>query len=221
MTATIISDTHGEHENLIIPETDILISCGDVAYSQDKLKLFLRWFASLDAKYKIFVAGNHEGFVEKIGKEKMIALCAEFDSRIIYLEDESTVIEGIKFYGTPWTPTFKDWHFMKDEEDLKEVWDLIPDDTEVLINHGPQYGVLDRIQNRSGDYIHLGSPTLSNRISQLKNLKYHLFGHIHPDTGLVEINEDRPYVSINAAASRKNGYETRTKGVKGPIVLEL
>ena len=30
----------------------------------------------------------------------------------IYLEDSGVEIDGVRFWGSPWTPTFMDWAFM-------------------------------------------------------------------------------------------------------------
>jgi len=186
-----ISDTHSNHRELILPESDILICSGDVSYNKDTFIDFLEWFSKQEAKYKIFVSGNHEEFPFNNGYQNTFDLCNDYG--VIYLEDTEVIIEGLKFYGSPWTSEFRDFYFIKTELGLEEVWDKIPDDIDILITHSPAFGVLDRLHS-----VHLGSPSLEDRLKELKHLTYHFFGHIHNDYGVKgEYNSN--YVSVNGA----------------------
>jgi Icc-related predicted phosphoesterase len=179
----ILSDTHGYHKNIDIPNNiDLIIHAGDFTRSYNMKKEFfdfINWYSNIPVKYKILVAGNHDGFIfenKSFAKEYMK------EKDIIYLEDSSVIIEGIKFYGTPWVPTFYDWFFMKDDLELSYIFNSIDKDTNVLISHGPPYSVLDK--NRMGQKC--GSKSLMNKISKLSDLKYSIFGHIHEDRGSLE-----------------------------------
>jgi len=219
MKTSIISDTHRRHEELNpkLERSDLFIHCGDFSGGTEKCtRAFLDWFSGTPAPIKILVCGNHDGYAQEIGKEAFKDLC--FDFGILYLEDESIEIEGIKFYGTPWTPEFKDWHFMGEDEDLKKYWDLIDDDTQVLITHGPQHGTLDRLME-GGIPSYLGSRTLASRIRDLKSLKYHFCGHIHGQTGFKDKDEFTNYESINAAALWEFNQDRDT--LKGPLVTTI
>lgn len=183
-----ISDTHGRHTSLsqsieAIENIDVLVHSGDFSdYGiPEETAFFLDWFRSLPSKYKILIAGNHDdAFFE--ADEVMNA----FDlSGIHYLIDESIEINGMKFYGSPWTPSPFGGSFTFYPGEGEPIWEKIPDDVDVLITHTPKYNVLDmarmqyRIQN-------LGCKHLQKRIEQLPNLKAHLFGHIHEANGIVE-----------------------------------
>jgi Icc-related predicted phosphoesterase len=180
----VISDTHTRHQEIVLPDGDILIHCGDmtnVGSITDFMKIGV-WFGSMLHRYKhiICIAGNHDFGLQR--HREVILQTAFTHPNIHYLEDSEIELEGIKFWGSPWTPTFYDWAFMKDDEDLKEVWDQIPEDTNVLITHGPPHGILD--MNEAGE--HCGSKTLRARMEQdhiLEYLKVHLFGHIHEGYG--------------------------------------
>jgi len=103
-----------------------------------------------------------------------------------YLQDEEVVIDGIKFYGSPWQPEFMNWAFnLPRGEKLAEVWSHIPDDTDVLITHCPPYGKLDLVINEYSDENGemVGCKDLAERIMSLKKLKLHVFGHIHCSHG--------------------------------------
>jgi Icc-related predicted phosphoesterase len=94
--------------------------------------------------------------------------------------DESIVIAGKKFYGSPWQPWFYNWAFNVERGPLiAEKWALIPDDTDVLITHGPAFappglnygGIVARGED-------VGCKDLSARIFDIKP-QYHICGHIH------------------------------------------
>ena len=126
---------------------------------------------------KLVIHGNHEVAMERGPKRKE---CLKFfdDAGINYLQDSGIEINGIKFYGSPVTPTFFNWEYNRNRgPDIKHHWDMIPDDTNVLITHGPAYGILDSV--RESFRGPQGCQDLKNRINQLSNLKAHIFGHMH------------------------------------------
>jgi len=104
------------------------------------------------------------------------------DKDIIYLNDTGTTIEGLKIWGSPVQPEFFNWAFNRERgEDICKHWDLIPDDTDILITHGPAFGILDRVLE--GEYV--GCSDLLKKIKQIKP-KIHAFGHIHEAYGQCE-----------------------------------
>lgn len=173
----VISDTHNQHFKLNIDEKDIdlIIHCGDF----DNLDNFINWYGNLNIKYKVLIAGNHD-YEVKTRKNDFLFLCNQLD--IIYLEDSSVVIEGIKFHGTPWTPYCGGFNFMKDDFELEEKFDIIEEDVEVLISHGPPFKILDKNDSN----IHCGSQTLKYKLYQLKKLRYLFCGHIHNSNGYIK-----------------------------------
>lgn len=211
MKIAIISDTHGLHEQLEMPEADVLVHCGDFSHSRKSARLFLEWFSTQDYKYKVLIAGNHDRWFEKMGYDTIQQVLKDYGTDIIYLQDTEVIIEGVKFYGTPWVPQFFDWAFMGTESYLSNKFKKIPEDTQVLITHGPQYSVLDTVnENRS-----VGSTALRDRIKTLPNLVLHTFGHIHSGTGRV----DTDYISINAANSYEYYEDTTT--LKPVTLIEI
>lgn len=198
-----ISDTHGRHRDLkFMPEkdkVDMIVHTGDFTARRSTEKVdfidFVEWFESLNAKYKIFVAGNHDGFLYNHSEE-----AKEFlqDKNVIYLEDSAVIIEGLKIYGTPWTPLFYNWYFMLKEVELKEKYEKIPLDTDILLTHGPAYGILDKALPYHSS---VGSTALKERINQLNKLKINAFGHIHEKVGIIKKNNK---IFINSAQFLKN-----------------
>lgn len=204
MKICIISDTHAKHKflNLKTYEADVLVHCGDLTGNggSGAMAQFFEWFGGHDQfKYKIAIAGNHDWIFERnntLGKELV-------PDNVIYLEDESVVINNVNFYGTPVQPPFCNWAFNRYEPRLTTYWQAIPDDTDVLITHSPPYMI--------GDYVpwsmqHEGSPSLYKEVVERIKPKIHCFGHIHEGYGEKEIdgirfinasNLDGDYLCVN------------------------
>lgn len=180
-----ISDTHGLHNELNqnkLPEVDVVVHSGDCSnyynpiFNVAEVMNFLDWYEKVDIKHKIYVAGNHDTSVEKrlVDKE-------QFTSRgIIYLEHEEVIIDGFKFFGTPYTPRYGNWAFMKAREKINRVWDSIPEDTDVMICHGPPKGALDISykQEHGSPIERCGCSALKKRMEIIQP-SLMLFGHIH------------------------------------------
>lgn len=202
----ITSDTHKNHKTLDLPEGDILIHAGDISSKGDEFDIesFLIWLKKKSRKYtygSVFIAGNHDrSFDPKYSKE--------FDSNAIegekpkwlkdmlleyvnpsygvrYLENTSTVIKNLKIWGSPVTPWFYGdyWAFNKNRgEEIKEVWDTIPNDSDVVIIHGPVYGTLDYIPDQK---VNVGCEDLKKYIDGIKP-KLFICGHIHESYGITK-----------------------------------
>jgi Icc-related predicted phosphoesterase len=181
MKITTISDTHGLHHQLQLPGGDVLIHAGDVCNRGSAIEAldFMNWFSNQNYAYKIFIAGNHDFYFEK---EPIAAIQSLLPENVFYLNDSGITIEGISFWGSPITPEFHNMAFNRKRGiDIAKHWDLIPPDTDVLITHGPAYGILDKtFQNW-----YVGCTDLLARIEEIKP-QYHIFGHIHEGFGLVE-----------------------------------
>ena len=185
-----LSDTHGFHNSFPkrrFENIDVILHSGDCSNSLDvrsnepEVRDFLEWYSSVPVKHKIFVAGNHDTSIER----KKVTPGDFSKNGIIYLQNSSTTIEDIKFWGSPITPTFGNWSFMKAREKTHEVWKLIPGDTDVLILHGPPKGVRDLSFNRNGELELCGCSALMKKCRELENtLKAVCFGHIHNMEGV-------------------------------------
>lgn len=177
-----ISDTHGLHDelNLKLDGVDLIVHSGDCSNSMNtffnhkEVWDFMEWYESVPVKNKILVAGNHDTCIEKrmITKE-------DFAVRgITYLEHEEVTIDGIKFFGSPYTPTFGTWSFMKSRQNLHSVWIKIPDDINVLITHGPPKGIRDLTEERDHSMVQCGDASLMKWVFR-NQPNAHLFGHLH------------------------------------------
>lgn len=210
MRLVCVSDTHSLHWQIPnIPDGDVLIHAGD-SLGQGTLENIAElneWLGTFPHRHKIVIAGNHDWAFQETPETAREAL-----SNAIYLEDSGVEIDGLRFWGSPWTPTFMDWAFILDRgKPLYQTWKSIPDNTDVLITHGPPKGIGDlatlgfRCQN-------VGCIDLLRRIDQLK-LKAHIFGHIHEGYGEYVRGETR---LINASTCTARYAPTNP-----PIVLDL
>jgi Icc-related predicted phosphoesterase len=176
-----LSDTHNCNEQIEVPDGDILIHAGDATIrgTQYEVEAFLSWFSSLPHRYKIFVAGNHDRLYETDNRFARL-LTANFN--IKYLQDSAVEIEKLKIYGSPWQPRFFDWAFnLQRGAALAEKWRMIPAGTDILITHGPPFGILDLTP--AGDFAGCGE--LRKRVEEIRP-QAHIFGHIHDGYGTVE-----------------------------------
>lgn len=204
MRIVAISDTHNRHKKLTIPECDLLIHAGDWSGKGAKSEVedFAKWMAKqTQCKNIVVIPGNHELYLEQ-GLPTSRAWFTDHCPNAHLLIDEAVTIEGIKIYGSPATPFFCDWAWnrapgakraechiaygqIKYANPIVPHWNAIPDDVNILITHGPPYGILDTTTYADGSPRNepLGCSDLMKRIKELKDLDLHFFGHIHHPGG--------------------------------------
>jgi Icc-related predicted phosphoesterase len=207
MRITAISDTHSLHKKFerlhVIPDADLLIHSGDMSNVGRIPEIidFNAWLGTIKHKFKfgiVLIAGNHDWLYQTDP-----GLAKSLITNATLLMDESVVINGLNFYGSSWQPEFCGWAFnLPRGEQLAQKWAQIPDDTNVLITHGPPHGIMDgceRIMHMPDgtvieDVEHVGCEDLSARIKNLKQLKLNVFGHIHAGYG-TEMHNGVQYVN--------------------------
>ena len=149
MKFVAISDTHGKHRSLSIPEGDTIIHAGDFCHygSKDQVLDFIEWFDKLNFRHKILIAGNHDFIAEEHTDEFLELLPAN----VQYLNDSGTRINGIDIWGSPVQPDLIRWAFGKPRGEAMEYhWRLIPDTTQLLITHNSALWHIG--QNRIGQF---------------------------------------------------------------------
>lgn len=186
MKIVIISDTHSRHHDIRVPDGDVLVHAGDATFNgtQAEIASFGYWFGNLPHKHKIFIAGNHDWLFQTMRPLALGAL-RSFDEKIHYLEDSGVEIDGIKFWGSPWQPEFFNWAFnLPRGKQLERHWDMIPENTDVLITHSPPCGILDwSIRDRQ----HTGCRDMLAAVLRVRP-QVHAFGHIHGSYGTKELH---------------------------------
>lgn len=180
-----LSDTHLRPFN---PEPgDILVHSGD-ALNYGNLEELTKFRSQLEAVHKnykhiLFIAGNHDRIFEEAPSLAEEFLLEKIPNLHI-LNNKSIELEGLKFYGESSQPFFCNWAFnVEDTHKLYDIYAQIPDDVNVLITHCPPKGILDSVYGES-----VGSIELKAHLPRLKQLKAHLWGHIHYSYGLEQVN---------------------------------
>ena len=200
-----LSDTHGRHNEITelygeLPYVDIIVHSGDCTrYGEfEETDLFMNWYSKQNAMHKVLVAGNHDFVLQQTDRRNWL-LANNYG--VIYLEDSFININGLGIYGSPWSPVFGMWAFMKHRNaELDEVWQKVPTDgsVDLLVTHTPRYGRFD--VSVRGNY-NVGCEMLANRINDI-NPKVHVFGHIHECGGMIKEETEVPLkgmISLNAS----------------------
>lgn len=171
MRLVCMSDTHGRHERLSVPEGDVLIHAGDLTGrgKAHEVEAAVEWLLDHPHPHKVLIAGNHDWLFQREP-----ALARTLVQSLHYLEDSGCEIEGVKFWGSPWQPWFYNWAFnLRTPEELQAKWDLIPADTQVLVTHSPPFGILDQVDEHL-----VGCERLLETVLRIRP-RVHVFGHIH------------------------------------------
>jgi predicted phosphohydrolase len=206
LTIVCISDTHELHRELDVPNGDILIHAGDFTmFSKSAVAIldFNEWLGDLPHRWKILIPGNHEFFLEAdLSRRSLI-------SNATVLINDDIEVAGLKIWGSPLTPLYGGAFGLSSPADRARLYAEIPDDVDILVTHGPPYGILDR---SPGTLHHVGSPQLLEAVTRLKP-RLHVFGHVHGAHGLVSIDDT---LFVNAALLGPGGDLSAS-----PIVLRM
>jgi len=207
-----------------VPDGDILIHAGDFTLTGTlgEVVEFNEWLGTLDHPYKIIIAGNHDRCLGENG-----TLGLKMFTNGIYLERSGKEIEGIKFWGAPMTPAFNGMRggltfYTNTDKEAKGVWRGMPKKLDVLITHGPPFGVLDGVEKygygetfRVGEQttVHCGDGMLASKVIANKP-KYHIFGHIHEGYGTFKADYGTKFINCSVVNEAYNI-------VNKPIVIDL
>ena len=195
---TCISDTHNKHKSIFPGSGDLIIHAGDATGRghSGEIEPFLKWYGELDFTHKILIAGNHDFGFER-DPATYEEMCKKYN--VIYLNDTSVEIKDndtgklMKVHGSPVQPEFCDWAFNRRIGEfnqapyawIKPHWDLIPEDTNILVTHGPPKGIMDEVKNHFHPIPEeVGCPHLFNAVKNIKP-QLHVFGHIHEQNGVI------------------------------------
>lgn len=224
MRIVCLSDTHNRHERIDVPDGDVLVHAGDATLrgTRREIAAFDDWLAQLPHAHKLFVAGNHDWLFERVPSEARALL-----HHATYLQDGGVLIDGVRFWGSPWQPWFLSWAFnLQRGAELKAKWDLIPAGTDVLVTHSPPFGILDRVLPQPSRALlpaqemktvaaqgeHVGCDDLREALVRIAP-RLHVFGHIHEAYGREQYGRTT-YVN---ASSCNAAYEP----IQPPIVIDL
>ena len=172
---------------------------------------FMLWYGNLPNKYKVMIAGNHDWGFERdpIYYNQMAAQYG-----IVLLNDSGITIEGLKIWGSPVQPAFCDWAFNRarapmhntphcaGHDPIEPHWDMIPNDTDIIITHGPAYGFVDTVAYGGN---HVGCEYLAKRVGEIQPLM-HVSGHIHEARGTYTVPTDDGFTTFVNTSSLNLSY---------------
>lgn len=202
----LLSDTHEFHRQITVPEGDVLVHAGDATWrgSNRAVQNFDDWLGGLPHRYKVFVPGNHDFYFERNPKATL--------KNATVLLDSAVEIQGLLFYGSPYTPAFCDWAFqLHGRRQAKAKWKGIPSRTRVLVTHGPPFSVLDWTDAEQTP--NLGCRDLLTRVAELSRPLLNVFGHIHGGYGQRTLGEAH---FVNASIC-----DEAYRPVNPPIVVDV
>jgi Icc-related predicted phosphoesterase len=198
MDIVCISDMHGYLPE-DVPGGDVLVIAGDICPASDhavsrQIKWlnndFNAWVKELPFEHIVMVAGNHDWAFQKAAQRIYI-------TKVTWLQETSTIINDVVFYGYANTPRFCNWAFNEKRRRLKQIAGGIPPGTNVLVTHGPPLGTMDLVCD--GDRRErVGCEALADRIKELNELKLHVFGHIHSGHG-IKHDDQKGMTYVNAS----------------------
>jgi Icc-related predicted phosphoesterase len=188
MRIVATADIHGFLPE--VPPCDVLVVAGDLTPTSDHDvrfqarwldTAFREWLERVPAAHVVAVAGNHDFVFER-------AADSVPDLPWQYLNDTSCTIDGVRFWGSPWTPWFFDWAFNAprddaDERFLTERYATCPADADVVVLHGPPAGFGDHT-NRGADVGSTAALALLGRVRP----QVCVYGHIHEGRGAWELD---------------------------------
>jgi len=219
-----IADTHNFHDDVDVPDGDILIHAGDFTLSGtlNEVVEFNDWLGKLDHSFKVVVAGNHD---RCLGENETLGL--KMFTNAIYLERSGTTLDGVKIWGAPMTPAFNGMRggltfYTNDDKEAKGVWRGMPKNLDVLITHGPPFGILDEVERYgygqtfpAGEQTieHCGDGMLASKVIANKP-KYHLFGHIHEGYGRFTADYGTKFINCSVVNEAYNV-------VNKPVVFKI
>ena len=148
-----MSDLHGNLPlNTDLDQIDVIVLCGDTVplnYQRSNELTeewfqyeFKSWVSSLVCKKVIMIAGNHDFWMFKKSKEYVQNnFRSWFGDKVVYLQDELYVYQGVRFYGCPWCQGPLNWAFCPGDK-YKTVTTVVPyyeqiPECDVLLTHQP------------------------------------------------------------------------------------
>jgi Icc-related predicted phosphoesterase len=202
----LLSDTHQFHREVEVPDGDVLIHAGDFTMfskSMTAIGDFNTWLGELPHRLKICVPGNHEFFLEAAPSQRSLL------SNATVLINEGIEIDGFRIWGSPVTPLYGGAFGLSSAADRRQLYAQIPEDTDLLITHGPPFGILDIVP---GSELHSGCHELLEAVVRIRP-KLHVFGHAHGAHGIFQTDHT---TFVNAALLGIHGDLD-----KSPVIFQM
>lgn len=198
-----LSDTHNAHRDLQLPAGDVLIHAGDFTQfgKEEHASDFNDWLGEQPHKIKLVVLGNHENNSSWNSRAPEILSNATL---LRQSEFELAVSDGqsLKVFGTD---------FFWPCPSGNPYFDQIPEDTDILIAHGPAKGCADGTK---------GCPALLKAV-ECRHLQLVVSGHVHFARGAALMRQPDGHETVLVNAANCGSGKDERKLTRGPLVIDL
>ena len=216
MRICAISDIHGDLPEL--PRAEVVCISGD--FSPLKIQTsypymmiwcrteFIPWMLNLDCERVIFIAGNHDfccenpNWFDDFYDNVKEANGGEDTEKIVYLENESYLYKGKRFFGCPYS-SIPGWAFSTKTGDKNGYRAIEPDVDVLLVHQAPKLNNLGTSNIGSASERDFGSKSLL-KVIQDRKPKLVLCGHIH--TGSHKLNIDEHGIQYYNVSIKNESY---------------
>lgn len=182
MRVACIGDQHGQLD-FTIPDCDLILHAGDICPDW-RINSALNQLNWLNTKFKDWMEKQPQvPWVATWGNHDWVGY-ANIGPTLPWnlLVEKEITVNDLKIYGTPFSKQFYNWAFMGEEGELDGRFARIPYGLDILLVHGPAYGLCD--DTVEGDLT--GSQALLKHIKRVKP-KIVVCGHIHEARGQDEL----------------------------------
>lgn len=174
MKALCFADLHGNQNALkylaeLQTQAECILVAGDILNSRPGDGREVRQAKALAEALEHFhlpvfmTQGNHDYW--------NTSLFQEYPWIQVVIDRLVTLPNGMKAWFSPWSKRFGFWNWMQSERNAHYE---IPQETEVVVSHGPAYGILDEVGDDNA-----GSSVFLDALDALPRLRYVITGHIH------------------------------------------
>jgi predicted phosphohydrolase len=159
---------------------------------------FDQWLGEQTLRYgAVGCPGNHEFYLEEDERR------ASFNRNLRILNGAERTVAGLRIWGSAVTLPGGGAFGKSNPTDREKHWAAVPEGIDILITHGPPFGILDH---------GCGHPELLQAVRRIRP-KLHLFGHLH---GAYGVHESGGSTFVNAALLGADGDLAHN-----PMVLDI
>lgn len=241
MKLALTSDLHGvlPAAEYMVPDAEVLVIAGDIAPDYLKARYvgsgeprwgdkgavrqanwfethFCKWIDMMPHEKVVMIGGNHDFFLDH---PRTPTFLEPLPDKVTYLSvgdprfPGHAIVAGINFAGIAWVPNLPFWAFHGDSSHLSEVYGRVMADTEILVTHGPPFGVCDRVV--MGENV--GSMECLDAIQRVQPHVV-VTGHIHEAYGVGRIPGSTRDSEVWNVSLNDERYAPR---LSGAVELEL